>query len=224
MTLLDQTNINDTTNGLDHNEHQHSENEDNITPETTSSATSETTQPANDAISNAASDQPAPTVDLKAVNVAAVTNHTEHSESHLASLVHRGFAKHMAIKRLQRELEIIENELRAEACARPDQHEGLRDARSTGSQWVAAGDGCHCRVVFPAPSLRRSLPNAGLVFEKARKLAGEAFDALFEPVRRIEPRTNFRTLVYEMLSKSAADRLVRLLSTAGHTRIVWSRQ
>jgi hypothetical protein len=105
------------------------------------------------------------------------------SKKHIPQLVERGFAIHQQLIILNEELKKIKEGLKTEAAAYPAEHLPLLEKDSEGSQWIAKGNGCECRIVFPDPKTKTEFDPCTSDFLtirsfKARSLLDEAISAM----------------------------------------------
>ena len=141
----------------------------------------------------------------------------------IPTLVNRGFAIHQQLLILNEEFKQIKDRLKAEAQARPNERIPLHDKESTGEQWVVAGDGCECRIVFPAPQLKTDLDPVEPLFLNVKGLAGDHFNTLFQKVTTFKARDKkaFRGQVSKLLKADDATKLLDLCSSPSEPKASW---
>jgi hypothetical protein len=152
-----------------------------------------------------------------------VKTKTPKSKNPIPSLVKRGFALHQQLLLLNEEFKQIKDRLKAEAAARPGEHIPLVDKESTGEQWIARGDDCECRIVFPAPQLKTDLDPTQPLFLSVKGLAGDHFVSLFRKVTTYEARErkSFRGRVTNLLKPEEAAQLLNLCATPCEPKAFW---
>ncbi len=138
-------------------------------------------------------------------------------------LVDRGFAIHQQLLVLNEEFKQVKDRLKAEAQARPNERIPLHSKESTGDQWVVVGDGCECRIVFPAPQLKTDLDPSEPLFLNVKGLAGDHFNTLFQKVTTFEARDKkaFRGQVSKLLKPDDATKLLDLCSSPSEPKASW---
>jgi hypothetical protein len=142
---------------------------------------------------------------------------------HIPKLVVRGFAIHQQLSLLNEEFKKIKERLKEEAAARPGEHLPLLEKDSEGTQWLALGKGCECRIVFPEAKIRPDFDPSGSDFLNIRLLAGNHFKSLFRKVTIYRPvdRKSFRGQVNTLLASLPAGQLLELCSTLSEPKAVW---
>jgi hypothetical protein len=141
----------------------------------------------------------------------------------LPTLVNRGFAIHQQLLVLNEEFKQIKERLKAEAETRPEEHIPLIDKDSLGKQWLILGDGCECRVVFPADQLQTDFDSVGPILRDIKKLSGAHFKTLFNKVTFFEARgkKTFRVQVSALLKAKKAEKLLDLCSSPTEPKTLW---
>ena len=141
----------------------------------------------------------------------------------IPTLVNRGFAINQQLLILNEEFKQIKDRLKAEAQARPNEHVPLLDKDSTGKQWVVLGNGCECRIVFPADQLKTELDPFEPLFLSVKGLAGNHFKTLFQKVTLFEARDKkaFRGQVSNLLKPEEATKLLDLCSSPSEPKASW---
>src|SRR5208282_129044 len=79
---------------------------------------------------------------------------TSKRQSQIPPLVERGFAIHQQLSVLNDEFKKIKERLKDEASAHPAEHIPLLEKDTEGTQWIALGNGCECRIVFPEAKIK----------------------------------------------------------------------
>jgi hypothetical protein len=144
-------------------------------------------------------------------------------QSQISQLVERGFAIHQQLTVLNDEFKKIKERLKDEAAARPAEYLPLLEKDSEGAQWIALGDGCECRIVFPEPKIKTDFDPCESDFLIIRSLAGDCFKSLFRKVTLFRPteRKTFRGQVNKLLVPKAAVQLLELCSSASEPKAAW---
>jgi hypothetical protein len=148
---------------------------------------------------------------------------TSKSESHIPQLVERGFVIYQQLTTLNAEFKKIKERLKEEAVAHPAEHLPLLEKDSEGKQWIALGDGCECRVVFPDAKIKTEFDPSESDFPAIRLLAADHFKSLFRKVTLYRPvdRRTFRGQVSALLAALPAGQLLELCSTQSEPKAVW---
>lgn len=148
---------------------------------------------------------------------------TSNRQIQIPPLVERGFAIHQQLSVLNDEFKKIKELLKDEAAARPDEHLPLLDKDSEGTQWIALGRGCECRIVFPESKIKADFDPSESEFLTIRSLAGEHFKSLFRKVTLFRPteRKTFRGQVNKLLAPKAARQLLELCSSSSEPKTAW---
>ena len=148
---------------------------------------------------------------------------TSTSQIQIPKLVERGFAIHQQLTVLNDEFKKIKERLKDEAVARPAEHLPLLEKGSEGAQWIALGDGCECRIVFPEAKVKADFDPSTSDFLTIRSLAGDHFKSLFRKVTLFRPveKKAFRGQVNNLLAPNAAGQLLELCSSASEPKAVW---
>jgi hypothetical protein len=148
---------------------------------------------------------------------------TSKRQSQIPQLVERGFAIHQQLAVLNDEFKKIKERLKDEAAARSSEHLPLLEKDSDGAQWIALGDGCECRIVFPEAKINNDFDPREPDFLTIRSLAGDHFKSLFRKVTLFRPteRKTFRGQVNNLLSSKPAEQLLELCSSASEPKAVW---
>jgi hypothetical protein len=144
-------------------------------------------------------------------------------QSQIPQLVERGFAIHQQLSVLNDEFKKIKERLKDEAAARPAEHLPLLEKDSEGAQWIALGDGCECRIVFPEAKIKTDFDPCESDFLTIRSLVGDHFKSLFRKVTLFRPteRKTFRSQVNKLLARQAAGQLLELCSSPSEPKAVW---
>jgi hypothetical protein len=152
-----------------------------------------------------------------------VKTKTPKQNNPIPKLVDRGFAIHQQLLTLNEEFKQIKDQLKTEAQARPEEHIPLLDKDSTGEQWLALGNGCECRIVFPADQLKTELNPFEPLFLSVKGLAGDHFRTLFQKVTIFEARDKkaFRGQVSNLLKPDDATKLLALCSRPSEPKASW---
>ena len=148
---------------------------------------------------------------------------TSKRQSQIPPLVERGFAIHQQLSVLNDEFKNIKERLKEEASARPAEHLPLLEKDSEGTQWIALGKGCECRIVFPEAKIKPDFDPGESDFLTIRSLAGEHFKSLFRKVTLYRPieRKTFRGQVNTLLATKTAGQLLELCSAPSEPKAVW---
>lgn len=148
---------------------------------------------------------------------------TTNQKTPLPTLVNRGFAIHQQLLVLNEEFKQIKERLKAEAEARPEEHIPLVDKESMGEQWFVLGDGCECRVVFPADQLKTEFDSVDPLLRSVRDLSGAHFKTLFRKVTVFEARDKkaFRGQVSALLKSKKAGKLLEFCSCPTEPKTLW---
>jgi hypothetical protein len=148
---------------------------------------------------------------------------TSKRQSQIPQLVERGFAIHQQLAVLNDEFKKIKERLKDEAAARPAEHLPLLEKDSEGAQWIALGDGCECRIVFPEAKIKTDFDPCESDFLTIMSLAGDQFKSLFRKVTLYRPteRKTFRGQVNKLLASKPAGQLLELCSSASEPKAVW---
>jgi hypothetical protein len=138
-------------------------------------------------------------------------------------MVDRGFAIHQQLSVLNDEFKQIKDRLKNEAAARPAEHLPLVEKDSGGSQWIAVGNGCECRIVFPEAKINADFDPGESNFLTIRSLAGNHFKSLFREVTLFQPvdKKTFRGQVNKLLASKTARELLELCSGPSEPKAVW---
>ncbi len=141
----------------------------------------------------------------------------------VARLVEEGFAIHQKLLILNEEFKEVKQRLKLHAGARPNEYVPLLDKDSEGEQWIALGDGCECRVVFPDAKVKTDFDPGESDFLTIRSLAGDHFKSLFRKVTLYRPteKKTFRGQVKHLLAPKTAEQLLELCSTESDPKIVF---
>jgi hypothetical protein len=145
------------------------------------------------------------------------------TKKHTPQLVERGFAIHQQLIILNDELKKIKDRIKTEASAYPAEHLPLLEKDSEGSQWIAKGDGCECRIVFPDPKTKTEFDPCTSDFLNIRSLAGDHLKTLFRKFSVYRPvdKKNFRGQVNNLLAPKAAKELLELCSSPSEPKAVF---
>jgi hypothetical protein len=148
---------------------------------------------------------------------------TSNRQSQIPPLVERGFAIHQQLIILNEEFKKIKERLKDEAAAQPSEYLPLVEKDSDGVQWIALGEGCECRIVFPEAKVKTDFDPIESDFLTIRSLAGDHFQSLFRKVTLFRPteRKTFRGQVNKLLPPKAAGELLELCSSASEPKAVW---
>ncbi len=148
---------------------------------------------------------------------------TSQRQSQIPPLVERGFAIHQQLSVLNDEFKKIKERLKEEAAARPAEHLPLLEKDSEGTQWIALGKGCECRIVFPEAKIKPDFDPGESDFLTIRSLAGEHFKSLFRKVTLYRPvdKKTFRAQVNNLLAAKNAGQLLELCSSPSEPKAVW---
>jgi hypothetical protein len=141
----------------------------------------------------------------------------------IPSLVERGFAIHQQLALLNDEFKQIKERLKEEAASRPAEHVPLLEKDSEGSQWIAVGKGCECRIVFPDAKVKTEFDPKESDFPTIRSLAGDHFNSLFRRVMLYRPtdRKTFRSQVNNLLAPKVAANLLELSTSPTEPKTAW---
>ena len=141
----------------------------------------------------------------------------------IPSLVERGFAIHQQLALLNDEFKQIKERLKEEAASRPAEHVPLLEKDSEGSQWIALGKGCECRIVFPDAKVKTEFDPKESDFTTIRSLAGDHFNSLFRRVMLYRPtdRKTFRSQVNNLLAPKVAANLLELSTSPTEPKTAW---
>ncbi len=153
----------------------------------------------------------------------AMKTKTSNRQSQIPPLVERGFAIHQQLSVLNDEFKKIKERLKDEASAHPAEHLPLLEKDSEGTQWIALGKGCECRIVFPEAKIKPDFDPGESDFLTIRSLAGEHFKSLFRKVTLYRPieRKTFRGQVNTLLAAKTAGQLLELCSAPSEPKAVW---
>ena len=148
---------------------------------------------------------------------------TSKCQSQIPPLVERGFAIHQQLSVLNDEFKKIKERLKDEAAGRPGEHLPLLEKDSEGTQWIALGNGCECRIVFAEAKIKTEFDPSEADFLTIRSLVGDHFKSLFRKVTLFRPteRKTFRAQVNKLLAPKAARQLLELCSSASEPKAVW---
>jgi len=148
-------------------------------------------------------------------------NQKHHNQ--VTRLVERGYTLLLDLVLLNEGFSNIKERLKEEAAARPTEHVDLLEKNSEGSQWIAFGDGCECRVVFPDAELKMDFDPQESDFLAIQSLAGDHFKSLFRKVTVYRPadRKTFRDQVKNLLTPKAATQLLELCTSASEPKVQW---
>jgi hypothetical protein len=148
---------------------------------------------------------------------------TSKRQNPISMLVERGFAIHQQLVALNEEFKKIKERLKEEAAAHPAEHVPLLEKDSEGTQWIALGAGCECRIVFPETKVKTDLDPTGADFLTVRSLAGDHFKSLFRKVTLYRPadKKTFRNQVGNLLAPKAATDLLDLCTSESEPKAVW---
>ena len=141
----------------------------------------------------------------------------------IPSLVERGFAIHQQLAVLNDEFKLIKERLKEEAASRSAEHVPLLEKDSEGSQWIAVGKGCECRIVFPDAKVKTEFDPKESDFPTIRSLAGDHFNSLFRRVMLYRPtdRKTFRSQVNNLLAPKVAVNLLELSTSPTEPKTAW---
>ena len=144
-------------------------------------------------------------------------------QNQVTRLVERGYTLLLDLVLLNEGFSNIKEQLKEEAAARPTEHVDLLEKNSEGSQWIAFGDGCECRVVFPDAKLKTDFDPQESDFLAIQSLAGDHFKSLFRKVTLYRPadRKTFRDQVKNLLTPKAATQLLELCTSASEPKVQW---
>ena len=148
---------------------------------------------------------------------------TSKRQNSIPILVERGFAIHQQLALLNDEFKKIKERLKEEAAAHPADHVPLLEKDSDGKQWIALGDGCECRIVFPDAKVKTDFDPQESDFPAIRFLAGDHFKSLFSRVMLYRPadRKTFRAQVNRLLAPKVAAELLELSTSSTEPQAVW---
>ena len=148
---------------------------------------------------------------------------TSKRKNPIPSLVERGFAIHQQLALLNEEFKQIKERLKEEAASRPAEHVPLLEKDSEGLQWIALGDGCECRIVFPEAKVKTEFEPHESDFATIHLLAGNHFNSLFRRVVLYRPtdRKTFCGQVYSLLAPKVAAELLELSTSPTEPKAVW---
>jgi hypothetical protein len=148
---------------------------------------------------------------------------TSKGKNSIPSLVERGFAIHQQLALLNDEFKQIKERLKEEAASRPAEHIPLLEKDSEGSQWIAVGKGCECRIVFPDAKVKTEFDPKESDFPTIRSLAGAHFNSLFHRVMLYRPtdRKTFRNQVNNLLAPNVAADLLELSTSPTEPKAAW---
>lgn len=125
----------------------------------------------------------------------------------LAAQIDRGVAIVAQMAALKKELEEIEEAVRAHARAHPEAHVALGDAEREGRQFLAAGEEFTVKVLFTADKIVGSFAYGSDRHEQIAEMARGHFASFFKPVWGYEnwvgDGKKFRELADELLGAAA---------------------
>jgi hypothetical protein len=144
-------------------------------------------------------------------------------QDRIPKLVERGFTIYQQLTLLNDEFKKIKEWLKDEAIARPTEHLPLLEKDSEGTQWIALGVGCECRIVFPDAKIKADFDPCESDFLTIRSVAGDHFKSLFRKVTLYRPteRKTFRGQVNKLLTSKPAGQLLELCSSASEPKAIW---
>ena len=135
----------------------------------------------------------------------------------LQKLVTTTVALHREIAEKTEQLKALKAALVDESRLHPDDH--IANDKG-GSRWTADGnDGCIARVSFPAPTLVSEIDAKGELIEQCKLIAGDAFAALFTPVKIYQLADNFRSEAKAQLPEAKATELTKLCESEASPRV-----
>ena len=148
---------------------------------------------------------------------------TSNRQSQIPPLVERGFAIHQQLSVLNDEFKKIKERLKHEASTNPAEHIPLLEKDSEGTQWIALGKGCECRIVFPEAKIKPDFDPGESNFLTIRSLMGDHFKSLFRKVTLFRPidKKTLRSQVNKLLSPKTARELLELCSSPSEPKAVW---
>lgn len=121
--------------------------------------------------------------------------------------VDRGLEVVAQLAALKNELKAIESRLTADALARPDEHEPLRDEAREGRQFIAIGSALSLPIVITADKLVGEFTTDSPVHQRIARVAGELLPHFFKPVsgfaNRFKDGKAFRLQAVELMDADA---------------------
>ena len=143
--------------------------------------------------------------------------------SNVCKLVNRGYALHLQIAKLTEEFKTVKEQLKLEALDHPLDRVPLVRSVADGEAWVGRGEGCECRIVFPAPRLLSVLDETHVNFAAIRSITRGHFPALFQKliVYELIDRTHFRDNVAKKFGELQSNQLLSLCSVPSEPKATW---
>lgn len=125
----------------------------------------------------------------------------------IAADVDRGLAVFAILRELETELKEIEARLKADALARPDEHEPLADAKREGRQFIAVGSAYTLPIIITADKLVGEFAAGSPVHQRIEAAAGGIMAHFFRPVsafaNRFKDGKAFRLQAAELMEGDA---------------------
>ena len=139
------------------------------------------------------------------------------NKSNLRKLVTKTVALHREIAEKTEQLKALKSALVDESRLHPDDH--IANDKG-GSRWTAEGnDGCIARVSFPVPTLVSEIDAKDELIEQCKVIAGDAFTALFTPVKIYQLVDDFRSEAKAQLPEAKATELTKLCESEASPRV-----
>jgi hypothetical protein len=139
------------------------------------------------------------------------------NKSNLRKLVTKTVALHREVAEKTEQLKALKAALIEEARIHPDEH--IANDKG-GSRWIAEGkDGCIARVSFPVATLISEIEAKGDLIDQCKAIAGDAFTALFTPVKIYQLVDDFRSEAKTQLPEAKATELTKLCENEASPRV-----
>jgi hypothetical protein len=139
------------------------------------------------------------------------------NKSNLRKLVSKTVALHREVAEKSEQLKALKAALVEESRLHPGDHVANDKG---GSRWTADGnDGCIARVSFPAPTLISEIDAKGDLIAQCKAIAGDAFTALFSPVKIYQLVDDFRSEAKTQLPEAKAIELTKLCENEASPRV-----
>jgi hypothetical protein len=143
--------------------------------------------------------------------------------SNVCKLVNRGYALHLQIAKLTEEFKTIKEQLKLEALDHPLDRVPLVHTAADGEAWIGKGEGCECRIIFPAPRLLNVVDETHANYAAIRSITRKHFPELFQKLTIYEliDRTHFRENVAKKFGDLQSNQLLSLCSVPSEPKATW---
>jgi hypothetical protein len=152
-----------------------------------------------------------------------MTTKQSERQNQITRLVERGYETLVELHLLDRQFNFIEKQLKEVAIEQRAERLPMPELDGEGTQLVALGAGCQCRIAFPADIIKTQFDPQRGDFASIRLLAGEHFKSLFHKITLYQPTNpkTFRKQVTKLLAPRDAAQLLELSTSAVEPQTFW---